>query len=171
LSLLHFFREKGECMNEDPAREARTKPNPDQPGRCPSIDPHGVLQCTRAIHEDDACHCGGIAWRKGSPRHVSDRERADAAEARLRKVIALIVEWEETPLPHTSDHDATRRIARLSGKREAAKALRAALAGPVPAPEQTSKRWMSGDYDGFEWTRPAGDPDAQAAHHPEDGAS
>ena len=45
-----------------------TKPRPDQPGRCPSIDPHDTLQCTRATHDDDQCQAGGIAWRKGSPR-------------------------------------------------------------------------------------------------------
>jgi hypothetical protein len=41
-------------------REFRTKPNPDQPGRCPSIDPHDELQCARAIHEDDACSFGVV---------------------------------------------------------------------------------------------------------------
>lgn len=55
----------------------RTKPNPNQPDRCPSIDPHDTLQCTRRIHEDDECHCGGIAWRKGTPRYISDREKLD----------------------------------------------------------------------------------------------
>ena len=54
-----------------------TKPRPDQPGRCPSIDPHDTLQCTRAIHDDDQCRAGGIAWRKGSPRIEWDLERCD----------------------------------------------------------------------------------------------
>ncbi|GAB3776713.1 hypothetical protein FB382_004374 [Nocardioides ginsengisegetis] len=42
-----------------------TKPNPDQPARCPSIDPHDTLQCARRIHEDDQCVFGGIGWKKG----------------------------------------------------------------------------------------------------------
>lgn len=58
-----------------------TQPNPDQPDRCPSIDPHDTLQCGRRIHEDDQCKFGGIAWRKGAPRYVSDSERLVAAEA------------------------------------------------------------------------------------------
>ena len=48
----------------------RTKPDPNQPERCPSIDPHDELQCGRRIHEDDQCAFGGIAWKKGSrPPH------------------------------------------------------------------------------------------------------
>ena len=48
----------------------RTKPNPDQPERCPSIDPYDTLQCGRRIHGDDQCQFGGIAWRKGTrPPH------------------------------------------------------------------------------------------------------
>jgi len=44
----------------------RTKPNPNQPGRCPSIDPHDTLQCGRRVHDDDQCQLGGIAWKKGA---------------------------------------------------------------------------------------------------------
>lgn len=44
----------------------RTKPNPDQPERCPSIDPHDTLQCARRIHDDDQCQFGTLAWRKGT---------------------------------------------------------------------------------------------------------
>lgn len=48
----------------------RTKPNPDQPDRCPSIDPHDTLQCGRRVHDDDQCQLGGIAWKKGTrPPH------------------------------------------------------------------------------------------------------
>ena len=59
----------------------RTTPNPGQPGRCPSIDPHGVLQCTRSIHDDDQCRAGGIAWRKGVPPIRSRRELDDECRA------------------------------------------------------------------------------------------
>ena len=53
----------------------RTKPNPNQPERCPSIDPHDALQCGRRSHEDDQCQYGGIGWKKGAPRYVSAEER------------------------------------------------------------------------------------------------
>lgn len=52
-------------------------PNPSQPDRCPSIDPHDTLQCGRRIHEDGHCQFGGIAWKKGTPRYVSPEERLD----------------------------------------------------------------------------------------------
>ena len=65
----------------------RTKPNPNQPDRCPSIDPHDELQCARRIHEDDQCQFGGIGWKKGTPRYISDAEKADRAAA-------LAGEWE-----------------------------------------------------------------------------
>ncbi len=63
-----------------------TKTRPDQPGRCPSIDPHDTLQCTRAIHDDDQCQAGGIAWRKGSPRIEWDRERADRLQEDVERM-------------------------------------------------------------------------------------
>jgi hypothetical protein len=63
--------------------EFRTQPNPDQPDRCPSIDPYDELQCGRRIHDDDQCVYGGIAWKRGTPRHVSDRERADVLQSEL----------------------------------------------------------------------------------------
>lgn len=63
--------------------EFRTKPNPDQPDRCPSIDPHDELQCARRIHEDDQCQCGGIGWKKGTPRYISDREKVASCRAVL----------------------------------------------------------------------------------------
>ena len=67
-------------------RDFTTKPRPDQPGRCPSIDPHDTLQCTRAIHDDDQCQAGGIAWRKGSPRIEWDRERADRLQKDVERM-------------------------------------------------------------------------------------
>lgn len=67
-----------------------TKPRPDQPGRCPSIDPHDTLQCTRAIHDDDQCSAGGIAWRKGSPRIEWDRERADRLQKEVEEYDATL---------------------------------------------------------------------------------
>lgn len=33
--------------------------------RCDSLDPYGTLRCTRAVHEDDQCQYGGIAWKRG----------------------------------------------------------------------------------------------------------
>ena len=72
------------------SRDFTTKPRPDQPGRCPSIDPHDTLQCTRAIHDDDQCQAGGIAWRKGSPRIEWDRERADRLQEEIEEYDAIL---------------------------------------------------------------------------------
>lgn len=72
------------------SRDFTTKPRPDQPGRCPSIDPHDTLQCTRSIHDDDQCQAGGIAWRKGSPRIESDRERADRLQEDVEEYDATL---------------------------------------------------------------------------------
>ena len=66
--------------------EHRTKPDPNWPGRCPSIDPDDTLQCTRKVHGDDACRSGGIAWRKGEPRHVGARERVALLERLIDEV-------------------------------------------------------------------------------------
>lgn len=77
-----------------------TLPDPDQPGRCPSIDPHDTLQCGRSIHEDDRCRFGGIAWKKGTPRYVSDRERAERLEGLERGVRALAEDLRR----RTTDH-------------------------------------------------------------------
>lgn len=77
-----------------------TQPNPDQPDRCPSIDPHDELQCGRRIHDDDQCVFGGIAWRKGTPRYVSDRERAQTAEATLARVEAALARHPEACTKH-----------------------------------------------------------------------
>lgn len=62
-------------MSDQPQPESaytghRTKPDPNQPDRCPSIDPHDTLQCGRRIHDDDQCQYGGIAWKRGTrPPH------------------------------------------------------------------------------------------------------
>lgn len=66
--------------------EFRTKPNPDHPNRCPSIDPHDTLQCMRQIHEDALCQSGGIGWVKGTPRYISDRERVSQLSEQLAQV-------------------------------------------------------------------------------------
>lgn len=65
------------------AAEFKTAPNPDQPDRCPSIDPHDTLQCGRRIHEDDQCQYGGIAWKKGTSRYVSPEERVAAQQVEI----------------------------------------------------------------------------------------
>ena len=94
----------------DPA-EFRTKPNPDQPDRCPSIDPHDTLQCTRRIHEDGQCQSGGIAWVKGTPRYMSDAERANRMEGMAERLAERLVDVEE----------------RLTGERDRARGTAAAL--------------------------------------------
>lgn len=65
---------------EDKPRRA----NPNQPDRCPSIDPYGTLQCGRLLHPDDQCHFGAIAWKKGA---VAARPIADAWRAEGRDVM------------------------------------------------------------------------------------
>jgi len=94
----------------DPA-EFRTKPNPDQPDRCPSIDPHDTLQCTRRIHEDGQCQSGGIAWVKGTPRYMSDAERANRMEGMAERLAERLVDVEE----------------RLTGERDRARGTAATL--------------------------------------------
>lgn len=91
--------------------EFRTKPNPDQPDRCPSIDPHDTLQCTRRIHEDGQCQSGGIAWVKGTPRYMSDAERANRMEGMAERLAERLVDVEE----------------RLTGERDRARGTAAAL--------------------------------------------
>jgi hypothetical protein len=82
-------------LADDRPAEFSTKPNPNQPDRCPSIDPHDTLQCGRRIHDDDQCQFGGIAWKKGTPRHMSDRERADRLEAMCDRLAGRIVELQD----------------------------------------------------------------------------
>jgi len=117
----------------------QTKPNPKQPMRCPSIDPHDTLQCTRAIHDDDQCQAGGIAWRKGSPRIESDRERADRLQEDVEEYDATLTRQRDLltrtvnalrgnppPLTSWSHHDIPElaaekvaEIARLTAERDA----------------------------------------------------
>lgn len=78
--------------DEIDAAEFHTKPNPNQPDRCPSIDPHDTLQCARRIHDDDQCQCGGIGWKKGTPRYMNDRERADRLEAMCERLAERLAE-------------------------------------------------------------------------------
>lgn len=48
----------------------------DERDRCPSVDPWGgALQCVRNAHEDDLCRFNSIAWKKGTPRVLSDYGR------------------------------------------------------------------------------------------------
>ena len=122
-----------------------TKPRPDQPGRCPSIDPHDTLQCTRAIHDDDQCQAGGIAWRKGSPRIKWDRERADRLQEEVEEYDAILRRQDDLltrtvnalrgnppPLTSWSHHDIPElaaekvsEIARLTAERDALAAAHA----------------------------------------------
>lgn len=96
----------------------RTIPNPDQPDRCPSIDPYDTLQCGRRIHDDDACRYGGIGWKKGTPRHVTAEEQVEVLRdeverltAMLSRVEVLAEEWRwkdpgEPPAPEWEILDA-----------------------------------------------------------------
>ena len=98
------------------SRDFTTKPRPDQPGRCPSIDPHDTLQCTRAIHDDDQCRAGGIAWRKGSPRIEWDRERAD----RLQEDVERLRGWiDRSERQEARARRAEAEVARLTAERDA----------------------------------------------------
>ena len=121
------------------SRDFTTKPRPDQPGRCPSIDPHDTLQCTRAIHDDDQCQAGGIAWRKGSPRIEWDRERADRLQEEVEEYDAILIRQGDLlirtvnalrgnppPLTSWSHHDIPElaaekvaEVARLTAERDA----------------------------------------------------
>lgn len=81
-------RDGGDASGAFRRKMRTTRPDPSQPGRCPSIDPDDTLQCTRPIHDDDACRVGGggIAWRKGEPRHVGARERVALLERLIDEV-------------------------------------------------------------------------------------
>ena len=128
-----------------------TKPRPDQPGRCPSIDPHDTLQCTRAIHDDDQCQAGGIAWRKGSPRIEWDRERADRLQEEVEEYDAILTRQGDLltrtvnalrgnppPLTSWSHHDIPElaaekvaEVARLTAERDALAAAHARVSEKV----------------------------------------
>jgi hypothetical protein len=135
-----------------------TKPRPDQPGRCPSIDPHDTLQCTRAIHDDDQCRAGGIAWRKGSPRIEWDRERADRLQEEVEEYDAILgrqgdlltrtvnaLRGNPPPLTSWSHHD----IPELAAEKVAEVALliaeRDALAAQVARVEALGEEWLAMD--------------------------
>ena len=92
---------------------------PDVETRCPSFYPYDEgLQCGRKAHDDDQCCFGGIAWKRGEPPMLTDRERADVAERQVARVEALADEWERVGI-----HD--RAAKRASTK------LRAALRGAL----------------------------------------
>lgn len=117
--------------------EFRTKPNPDQPDRCPSIDPHDTLQCTRRIHEDGQCQSGGIAWVKGTPRYMSDAERANRMEGMAERLAALLVDVEERL---TGERDRARGTAATLEAENARLADKAALMGDVDRLEREVAR-------------------------------
>ena len=125
------------------SRDFTTKPRPDQPGRCPSIDPLDTLQCTRRIHDDDQCQAGGIAWRKGSPRIESDRERANRLQEDVEEYDAILrrqgdlltrtvnaLRGNPPPLTSWSHHDIPElaaekvsEVERLTAERDALRSL------------------------------------------------
>lgn len=131
-----------------------TKPRPDQPGRCPSIDPHDTLQCTRAIHDDDQCQAGGIAWRKGSPRIEWDRERADRLQEEVEEYDATLgrqgdlltrtvnaLRGNPPPLTSWSHHDIPELAAEKVSEVQRLTAERDALAAQVARAEALARQW------------------------------
>lgn len=89
-------------------REPELQPNSDQPGRCPSIDPYNTLQCGRSIHDDDHCRLGGISWIKGTPRYLSETDKAveKAVKKARREALAPIQElMRSTPFNEIPRHD------------------------------------------------------------------
>jgi len=142
-----------------------TKPRPDQPGRCPSIDPHDTLQCTRAIHDDDQCRAGGIAWRKGSPRIEWDRERADRLQEEVEEYDAILTRQGDLlirtvnalrgnppPLTSWSHHDIPElaaekvaEVARLTAERDALIAVGKRQAARLARVEALAEEWDGDD--------------------------
>jgi hypothetical protein len=135
-----------------------TKPRPDQPGRCPSIDPHDTLQCTRAIHDDDQCRAGGIAWRKGSPRIEWDRERADRLQEEVEEYDAILgrqgdlltrtvnaLRGNPPPLTSWSHHDIPELAAEKVAEVARLTAERDALAAQVARVEALGEEWLAMD--------------------------
>ena len=135
-----------------------TKPRPDQPGRCPSIDPHDTLQCTRSIHDDDQCQAGGIAWRKGSPRIEWDRERADRLQEEVEEYDAILrrqgdlltrtvnaLRGNPPPLTSWSHHDIPELAAEKVAEVERLTAERDALAAQVARVEALGEKWLAMD--------------------------
>ena len=140
------------------SRDFTTKPRPDQPGRCPSIDPHDTLQCTRAIHDDDQCQAGGIAWRKGSPRIEWDRERADRLQKDVEEYDAILTRQSDLltrtvnalrgnppPLTSWSHHDIPKLAAEKVSEVERLTAERDALAAQVARVEEVLEHWRTVD--------------------------
>ena len=127
----------------------RTKPNPRQPMRCPSIDPHDTLQCTRSIHSDDHCRNGGISWHRGSPRVLSDRERAELAEADLRHIAECLGEDpDDVPEGHRLVDHLALRVGYLRGRDagfDDVEAERDALAAQVARVKALGEEWMAMD--------------------------
>ena len=135
-----------------------TKPRPDQPGRCPSIDPHDTLQCTRAIHDDDQCRAGGIAWRKVSPRIEWDRERADRLQEEVEEYDAILgrqgdlltrtvnaLRGNPPPLTSWSHHDIPELAAEKVAEVARLTAERDALAAQVARVEEVLDHWRTVD--------------------------
>ena len=140
------------------SRDFTTKPRPDQPGRCPSIDPHDTLQCTRAIHDDDQCQAGGIAWRKGSPRIEWDRERADRLQKDVEEYDAILTRQSDLltrtvnalrgnppPLTSWSHHDIPKLAAEKVSEVERLTVERDALAAQVARVEEVLDHWRTVD--------------------------
>ena len=140
------------------SRDFTTKPRPDQPGRCPSIDPHDTLQCTRAIHDDDQCQAGGIAWRKGSPRIEWDRERADRLQKDVEEYDAILTRQSDLltrtvnalrgnppPLTSWSHHDIPKLAAEKVSEVERLTVERDALAAQVARVEEVLEHWRTVD--------------------------
>lgn len=152
-----------------------TKPRPDQPGRCPSIDPHDTLQCTRSIHDDDQCQAGGIAWRKGSPRIEWDRERADRLQEEVEEYDAILTRQGDLltrtvnalrgnppPLTSWSHHDIPElaaekvsEVARLTAERDALIAVGKRQAARLARVEALAEEWDGDDCTdrpGHDWS-------------------
>ena len=103
------------------------------------------MYCTRAIHDDDQCQAGGIAWRKGSLRIEWDRERADRLQEEVEEYDAILrrqgdlltrtvnaLRGNPPPLTSWSHHDIPElaaekvsEVARLTAERDALAAAHA----------------------------------------------
>ena len=149
-----------------------TKPRPDQPGRCPSIDPHDTLQCTRSIHDDDQCQAGGIAWRKGSPRIESDRERADRLQEDVEEYDAILrrqgdlltrtvnaLRGNPPPLTSWSHHDipelAAEKVSEVERLTEAYQWTDQVLTAVTAERDALAESWNPSVEDDRRWPYPA----------------
>ena len=149
----------------------RTKPNPRQPMRCPSIDPHDTLQCTRSIHSDDHCRNGGISWHRGSPRVLSDRERAELAEADLRHIAECLGEDpDDVPDGHRLVDHLALRVGYLRGRDagfDDVEAERDTLAATLAHVEALAEDWRyKGQFGWGPWQIGEGpDPEGYVMDH------